>query len=252
MSSTLLSILLIILTHDLEGILIFEGLGFSAGTLSLLLNVVSGVLCLLSTLVTTGGVDRWGRRITLIFGSATMVVSYIIIGALADAYPTATHFNRAAAIVQVIFIYVIEMAYAGALGPTAWIYASEIFPTHFRDKGVNISQAGQQLTTLWINQAWPVMFDNVGHNAYYILVAINLLGLVVVVLFWPETKGVGLERMDKIFGEVDKVGTWKDEHDGQHVQGTGLMVRGESVSAGMDGYGEKGTGMAAHDEVHIA
>jgi sugar phosphate permease len=30
----------------LYGILIFEGLGFSAGTLSLLLNVVSGVLCL--------------------------------------------------------------------------------------------------------------------------------------------------------------------------------------------------------------
>jgi hypothetical protein len=30
----------------LYGILIFEGLGFSAGTLSLLLNVVSGILCL--------------------------------------------------------------------------------------------------------------------------------------------------------------------------------------------------------------
>lgn len=37
------------------------------------------------------------------------VISYIVIGALADAYPTATHFNKGAAIVQVIFIYIIEM-----------------------------------------------------------------------------------------------------------------------------------------------
>lgn len=124
-----------------------------------------------------------------------MVLSYIIIASLADKYPSTTHYNRAASIVQVIFIYVIQMAYAGALGPTAWIYSSEIFPTHLRDKGVNISQAGQQITTLWINQTWPVMFDNVGHNAYWILVAINALGCAMVFLFWPETKGISLEHM---------------------------------------------------------
>jgi len=104
-------------------------------------------------------------------------------------------------------------AYSGALGPCAWIYASEIFPTHLRDKGVNISQAGQQMTTLWINQAWPVMFSNVGHDAYWILVGINLIGLIVVVLFWPETKGISLEHMDRIFGEVDKVEAFKEEEE---------------------------------------
>lgn len=103
-------------------------------------------------------------------------------------------------------------AYSGALGPCAWIYASEIFPTQVRDKGVNISQAGQQMTTLWINQAWPVMFDNVGHDAYWILMAINLVGLAVVLLFWPETKGISLEHMDKLFGEVDKVDAFKVEN----------------------------------------
>ena len=53
----------------LYGISVFEGLGFSSATLSLLLNMVAGVLSLLATLVTTGGVDKWGRRITLIGGS---------------------------------------------------------------------------------------------------------------------------------------------------------------------------------------
>ncbi|KAE9379867.1 general substrate transporter [Stipitochalara longipes BDJ] len=148
----------------------------------------------------------------MLYGSALMVISYIIIGALADAYPAPAHFNKGAAIVQVMFIYIIEMAYSGALGPCAWIYASEIFPSDVRDKGVNISQSGQQMTTLWINQAWPVMFDNVGHNAYYILVGINLLGLISVVLFWPETKGISLEHMDRLFDGVDRVEAYKEAH----------------------------------------
>jgi MFS family permease len=178
--------------------------------MSLLLNVVSGLLSLFATLITTGGVDKWGRRISLIVGTSIMVISYAVIAALADAYPTGENTNHAASVVQVVFIYVIMMAYSGALGSVAWIYASEIFPTHLRDKGVNISQAGQQITTLWINQAWPVMFGNVGHNAYWILFGINVACLVAVVSFWPETKGISLEHMDRIFGEVDHVDAFKD------------------------------------------
>jgi len=77
------------------------------------------------------------------------------------------------------------------------------------------------------------MFDNVGHNAYWILVAINAFGCAMVYLFWPETKGISLEHMDQIFGEVDKVeaieaeyGT-KNPEEGNRV----LDVKRESVSA---------------------
>ena len=48
-----------------------------------------------------------------------MILSYVIIAALNDAYPTATHFNRGAAIASVVFIYVIQMSYSGAMGPVA-------------------------------------------------------------------------------------------------------------------------------------
>lgn len=49
------------------------------------------------------------------------------------------------------------------------------------------------------------MFASAGHNAYWILVGINALGFVAVFFLWPETKGVSLEHMDRLFGEVDKV-----------------------------------------------
>ena len=32
------------------------------------------------------------------------------------------------------------------------------------------------------------------------------------VLFWPETKGVSLEHMDKVFGEANKVDMWRADN----------------------------------------
>lgn len=55
------------------------------------------------------------------------------------------------------------------------------------------------------------MFGKVGHNAYWILMGINLVGFTVVLLFWPETKGIGLEHMGKVFGEIDDVEAWRVE-----------------------------------------
>jgi hypothetical protein len=47
-------------------------------------------------------------------GSGTMVLSYVIIAAIADAYPATSRYNRGASIAQVVFIYVIQMAYGTA------------------------------------------------------------------------------------------------------------------------------------------
>ena len=78
----------------------------------------------------------------------------------------------------------------------------------------------------------PVMFNNVGHDAYWILVGINLIGLIVVVLFWPETKGISLEHMDRIFGEVDKVEAFKEEERRASMMSDahGVLARDEKPS----------------------
>jgi hypothetical protein len=49
------------------------------------------------------------------------------------------------------------------------------------------------------------MFGNVGHNAYWMLIGIDLIGLILLLFRWPETKGISLEHLDGLFGAVDKV-----------------------------------------------
>jgi hypothetical protein len=37
------------------------------------------------------------------------------------------------------------------------------------------------------------------------VVGINLIGLILLLFRWPETSGISLEHLDRLFGEVDKV-----------------------------------------------
>lgn len=60
----------------------------------------------------------------------------------------------------------------------------------------------------------------VGHNAYYILMGINITSLIVVVLFWPETKGISLEHMNRVFGELDQVETYEKEVQAERIHET--------------------------------
>jgi hypothetical protein len=92
------------------GILIFNSLNLGGNELSLLLNVCGGLVTLAAGAITFFGVDKWGRRITLLTGLSINVVSYVILGALSDKYGTS---NRAASIASVVFIFVIEMSYSG-------------------------------------------------------------------------------------------------------------------------------------------
>jgi hypothetical protein len=48
--------------------------------------------------------------------------------------------------------------------------------------------------------------------------------MTVVALFWPETKGIGLEHMDRLFGEVDPVEVFEEkEAHGQQTQENSQM-----------------------------
>lgn len=36
--------------------------------------------------------------------------------------------------------------------------------------------------------------------------------MISVVLFWPETKGISLEHMDRLFGGIDRVDAYREAH----------------------------------------
>jgi MFS family permease len=154
-------------------------------------------------LVNTFTVDRFGRKKLLIAGFAIQSTALLILSSLTTAFPL--NDNRAAAIVEIAMFFIVGMTYCWSNGPIAPTVATEIFPQHVRDKAFGISALGQTICLIALTQPWPTFNEEVGAKSYWLIFSLNVVALISVIIILPETKGISLERMDAIFGQVDAV-----------------------------------------------
>ena len=183
--------------------LIYKSLGWDQGSQALAINGIQAVLQLFIVLVNIFTVDRFGRRTLLMAGFTIQSLALLILSSLTTAFPA--NANKAAAVVEVAMFFIVGLTYCWSNGPIAPSIASEIFPQHVRDKAFGISALGQTICLIALTQPWPRFHDGVGPKAYWLLFSLNVTALISVYFILPETKGVSLERMDKIFGQVDAV-----------------------------------------------
>ncbi|KAK2731465.1 hypothetical protein FQN55_004664 [Onygenales sp. PD_40] len=197
-------------------VLIYQSLGWASGGQALAINGIQSVLQLFIVLVNTFTVDRYGRKTLLIVGFAIQSAALLILSSLTTAFPD--NKNKAAAVVEVAMLFIVGLAYCFSNGPIAPVVASEIFPQHVRDKAFGLSMLGQTACLLAITQPWPRFNEQVGGLSYWLLFGLNSIALISVIIILPETKGISLERMDKIFGEVDNVEAGERETDAEKVE----------------------------------
>jgi len=183
--------------------LIYKSLGWDQGSQALAINGIQAVLQLFIVLVNTFTVDRFGRKTLLIYGFSIQSLALLIISSLTTSFPDNS--NKAAAVVEIAMFFIVGLTYCWSNGPIPPAIATEIFPTHVRDKAFGLSLLGQTACLLAITQPWPDFNQTVGARSYWLLFTLNVIALISVIFILPETKGVSLERMDKIFGQVDAV-----------------------------------------------
>ncbi|GAB4853262.1 hypothetical protein Ancab_017448 [Ancistrocladus abbreviatus] len=107
------------------------------------------------------------------------------------------------------------------LGPTAWVYSSEIFPRRLLISGT-IS-----MTFLSLSKAITTS------GAFFLLAGIATVSWIFFFTFLPETRGRGLEEMDELFGDFK----WQESlhrkssgngHDKQQANRNGHIQFGDS------------------------
>ncbi|KAJ5112986.1 hypothetical protein N7456_001520 [Penicillium angulare] len=189
--------------------LIYESLGWNSGSQALAINGIQSCLQLLIVLVNTFTVDRFGRRPLLLLGFCIQSIALLIMASLCTAFPT--NGNRAAAIVEVAMLFIVGLTYCWSNGPIPSAVIAEIFPQHVRDKGFGLSMLGQTCWLILLTESWPSFNTKVGGRSYWLLAALNVLAGLSVYFILPETKGISLERMEKIFGGVDYVEAGESE-----------------------------------------
>jgi MFS transporter, SP family, arabinose:H+ symporter len=141
-------------------------------------------LSLAFTFVGVSFVDRLGRKPLLILGSAGM---FACLAALAAAIPL-----HVEPVGYLLIIASYNLFFAFSQGTVVWVYLSELFPPAVRGAG-----QGYGATVHWVaNAALIWLFPIVQHAApaasFYGLAAMMAVQIVVVWLWYPETRGAAL------------------------------------------------------------
>jgi sugar porter (SP) family MFS transporter len=168
---------------------IFHAAGYDIS--DVLKNIVwTGSINLIFTLVAMGLVDRGGRRPLMLFGSASLAVIYVMMGAC--------YFTGIQGLPMLILVLAAIGCYAMSLAPVTWVVISEIFPNRIRGAAMAVS-----VTSLWIacfilTYTFPILNRTLKPaGTFWLYAGICLLGFMFILVKLPETKGKTLEEIER-------------------------------------------------------
>ncbi len=146
-----------------------------------------GVANLVFTIIGMTLLDRVGRRKLLAIGAAGMTLCLGAAAAVMFGILT-TGFLLPALIGFIAF-------FATSQGAVIWVYLSEIFPTPVRARGSGLGASTHWLMNALIAGIFPTLVAWSPGAPFAVFAACMAIQLVVVLRYFPETKGVALDDM---------------------------------------------------------
>jgi SP family arabinose:H+ symporter-like MFS transporter len=154
--------------------------------------VAVGATNLLATILAMSLIDRVGRKKLLLIGS---IGTMLCLAGVAGIFLTKRHESL---LLWLLIGYIGFFAFSQ--GAVIWVYLSEVFPNRVRAKGQSLGSFSHWAMNAVISGIFPAMAARSGGYPFVFFAAMMVLQFVVVLLFFPETKGVSLEEMQRKLG----------------------------------------------------
>jgi SP family arabinose:H+ symporter-like MFS transporter len=167
---------------------IFASAGFSKVS-SDLQAVAIGATNLLFTMLAMSIIDHVGRRTLLLIGA---VGTAFCLAGVAAIFWTGHH---EALLVWLLIGFI--AAFAFSQGAVIWVYLSEIFPTAVRARGQSLGSSTHWVMNALISWTFPIIAVYSKAAPFVLFSGMMVLQFFIVLLFYPETKNVVLEDMEK-------------------------------------------------------
>jgi MFS transporter, SP family, arabinose:H+ symporter len=168
---------------------IFSAAGF--GQISSYAQVIAiGATNLIFTLVGMTLIDKFGRKSLLVIGA---------IGTAACLSGVAWIFNSNSHQSALLPLLVLFIAFfAVSQGLVVFVYIGEVFPNAVRAKGQGVGNASLAAFNTTIVFMFPILKDHFSSGTPFVFfAAATVVQLIVVSLFFPETKGQTLEQLQR-------------------------------------------------------
>jgi len=181
---------------------IFADIGFSPTLFQTCNNLVNFLATFPALLLA----DTCGRCTLLWWSALGMCIACISIAMIGSSLAQAASDGSyeplgktgSCAIAGMVFFFVANFAYGW--GPIVWVYNSEIFPLRHRSQCVATAACANWIGNYAIAQFTPILLGRFGFLTFYLFGAFAFVAMLL--SSWlPETKGVMLEHMQRIFDE---------------------------------------------------
>jgi MFS transporter, SP family, xylose:H+ symportor len=172
---------------------IFRMAGASKTT-ALMQSVIIGFTNLVMTIIAMALIDRVGRKLLLLIGSVTFVMSHAL-----AAWVFATHAQGGIVIVALMGVV---GTHAYSQGAVVWVIINELLPNAVRASGSAVVCSLLWVLCLGVSWSFPVVaaVPSGGAYAFGFFALMMVLQFVLVAKFLPETKGVSLEQLQQRLG----------------------------------------------------
>jgi len=167
---------------------IFAAAGFSAVSADIQ-SVAVGGANLAATLLGMALIDRFGRKKLLTTGTIGMVI------ALAGVTVIMATGQGQGYLLALLILFIVS--FAASQGAVIWVYLAEIFPTPVRARGQSLGSATHWIVNAIISAVFPLVAAHTKALPFAVFAVATLIQFIVVSRFFPETKGVELEDMEK-------------------------------------------------------
>ncbi len=172
---------------------IFESIGASQDD-QLLQTVFIGGVNVIFTIVAMLLVDKLGRKPLMLIGAAGLAITYVIVTILLKNHSPQVSW----------FLLTAIGIYAMSLAPVTWVLIAEIFPNKIRDKATTIAVVSLWTAYFILVFTFPVLFEKLQEQSFYIYSAICVLGFFFVWWKVKETKGKTLEELENFLPGLKK------------------------------------------------
>jgi sugar porter (SP) family MFS transporter len=168
---------------------IFAAAGFNALS-SDLQSVAIGATNLIATVIAMSIIDQVGRKTLLLIGAVGTACALAGVAAIMAS-------GQAQALLLWMLVLFIA-SFAISQGAVIWVYLSEVFPTEVRARGQGLGSATHWVMNALISLLFPAVAAWSKPAPFVFFASMMVLQFVLVWRFFPETKGIALEDMERV------------------------------------------------------
>jgi len=164
-------------------------------------TIIMGITKTCFVLISAMFMDRFGRRPLLMLGSCGMAMSLFLLGfgcTFLRLYGD-THDGLVIALCVVAVCATVSFFSIG-LGPTTWVYSSEIFPLRLRAQGSSLAISVNRVVSGIVSMTFLSISEAITFGGmFFVLGGVMVCATLFFYFFLPETKGKSLEEIEALF-----------------------------------------------------